>query len=229
MLKWTVAGFWLCVLVGLTWFSLDHIPRQHNPFLPLKIEDPLGLATRSKIAGYSTRADACYDVLQSGDIHYTALQDTDPDQPCGFRHAVTLERSLFPYSSSLQMTCPLTVALSVWERQSIVLRAKQHLTSPVVRILSAGSYNCRRLYGRATGKYSEHARANAIDIKGFELADGRKILLVSDWEGNTDAARFLKDIRDDACRIFGTVLGPDYNAAHKDHFHFDQSQTGVCR
>jgi hypothetical protein len=32
--------------------------------------------------------------------------------------------------------------------------------------------------------------------------------------------------------VFGTVLSPDYNAAHADHFHFDQAARGfggLCR
>jgi hypothetical protein len=32
---------------------------------------------------------------------------------------------------------------------------------------------------------------------------------------------FLHRVHDDACEIFGTVLGPDANAAHHDHFHLD--------
>ena len=35
------------------------------------------------------------------------------------------------------------------------------------------------------------------------------------------ASAFLHRIHDDACSIFGTVLGPDANAAHHDHFHLD--------
>ncbi|MBP6581207.1 MAG: extensin family protein, partial [Sphingorhabdus sp.] len=28
-----------------------------------------------------------------------------------------------------------------------------------------------------------------------------------------------------ACKRFGTVLGPDYNSAHANHFHFDMAQS----
>lgn len=37
-------------------------------------------------------------------------------------------------------------------------------------------------------------------------------------------ARFVKFLYEDACRRFGTVLGPDANAAHKDHFHLDMKK-----
>ena len=34
-------------------------------------------------------------------------------------------------------------------------------------------------------------------------------------------SRFVKAVHDDACLTFGTVLGPDANEAHKNHFHLD--------
>jgi hypothetical protein len=44
---------------------------------------------------------------------------------------------------------------------------------------------------------------------------------------------FLHQAHDDACEIFGTVLGPDTNDAHRDHFHLDmkvrKSQRGLCQ
>lgn len=32
---------------------------------------------------------------------------------------------------------------------------------------------------------------------------------------------FLKKVHEQACGLFGTVLGPEANEAHRDHFHFD--------
>ncbi|MGB3738299.1 MAG: extensin family protein, partial [Pontixanthobacter sp.] len=98
-------------------------------------------------------------------------------------------------------------------------------------IVHYGAYSCRRLYGRTEGRWSEHATGNAIDIAGFVLDDGTRVMVLDDWSGSSDRALFLKDVRDDACDVFGTVLSPDFNAAHRDHFHFDQAgqDWGVCR
>jgi hypothetical protein len=43
-------------------------------------------------------------------------------------------------------------------------------------------------------------------------------------------AAFVKKVHDDACRSFGTVLGPAANAAHKNHFHLDMKvrRAGFC-
>ena len=64
------------------------------------------------------------------------------------------------------------------------------------------------------------------------LADGRRISVRDDWAGDDHEARFLRAVRSSACTMFSTVLSPDYNAAHADHFHFDQADRmvgSVCR
>jgi len=42
--------------------------------------------------------------------------------------------------------------------------------------------------------------------------------------------KFVTFLHEDACRRFGTVLGPDANAAHKNHFHLDMKtrRRGFC-
>jgi hypothetical protein len=50
--------------------------------------------------------------------------------------------------------------------------------------------------------------------------------VLGDWEDQDGKAAFLREVRDGACPLFATVLSPDYNAAHRDHFHFDQADRG---
>ena len=40
-------------------------------------------------------------------------------------------------------------------------------------------------------------------------------------EPRTPEATFLRDVHAGACRIFGTVLGPEANEAHRNHLHLD--------
>ena len=64
------------------------------------------------------------------------------------------------------------------------------------------------------------------------LADGTRVSVLGDWNGDPARAAFLRDARASACELFGTVLSPDYNAAHADHFHLDQAAGrfgSVCR
>jgi hypothetical protein len=61
------------------------------------------------------------------------------------------------------------------------------------------------------------------------LADGTRISVLADWDGPPAKAAFLRAVRDGACRFFDVVLSPDYNEAHRDHFHFDQGDQSACR
>ena len=83
------------------------------------------------------------------------------------------------------------------------------------------------MYGRSQGDFSEHATADAIDIAAFVMADGYSVSVLKDWTGEDKDSRFLRDVRDGACGLFSTVLSPDYNAAHRDHFHLDQAERGA--
>ena len=105
--------------------------------------------------------------------------------------------------------------------------AEQILGSKLVKIETFGSYSCRTIAG--SSKLSEHAHANAIDVSGFVLADGRRITVQQGWNGSSTEREFLRTVRASACKRFGTVLSPDYNRAHHDHLHLDMSNGGYCR
>lgn len=67
---------------------------------------------------------------------------------------------------------------------------------------------------------SRHTKAVAIDIAGFTLEDGQTLTLLRDWNHPTKGL-LLRNIRSYFCTQFYTVLSPDYNSAHADHFHMD--------
>jgi hypothetical protein len=94
-----------------------------------------------------------------------------------------------------------------------------------------GSYACRNIVGAKALKSfrSQHASANAIDIAAFTLEDGRTLALLRNWKGDSAEARFMKRIHARACRYFRVALGPDFNAAHASHFHFDRGLFKACR
>jgi hypothetical protein len=118
------------------------------------------------------------------------------------------------------VTCPVATALQGWARFGVDRAARQILGSPLVRIETMGSYSCRNVAG--TTRLSAHATANAVDIAAFRLADGRRISVLNDWNTASPQVRaFLRTVRDSACKRFGTVLSPDHNAAHRDHFHLE--------
>lgn len=124
--------------------------------------------------------------------------------------------------------CHVAKAFGDWARFGVDRAARQILRSPVAKIETMGSYNCRNVAG--TEVRSAHARAEAIDVSAFVLADGRRIVLTRDWQGGDAATReFLRVVHKSACKRFGTVLGPEYNAAHRDHFHLEGTGAKFCR
>ena len=126
------------------------------------------------------------------------------------------------------VTCPVAQAFASWARYGVDRAARQILGSPLAQIETMGSYSCRNVAG--SSRRSAHATASAIDVSGFVLADGRRITLTGDWTGGSDKERrFLRVVQASACKRFGTVLGPQYNSAHRDHFHLEAGSGSFCR
>lgn len=173
----------------------------------------------------------CLSDLGRLKARYSLLPDRDFGQGCSTISSVQLTGVGIPVTNITAIQCPLALALAAWTREAVQPAAKQVFGDRVVRLESFGSYSCRNIKGRPrmAGTRSEHATANAVDISGFVLADGRRITLEAGWNGAEDERRFLRTIRAAACKRFQTVLSPDFNAAHRDHLHFDMGRGPFCR
>jgi hypothetical protein len=127
------------------------------------------------------------------------------------------------------VACPLAETTAAWARFGVDRAAREVLGSPLARIETMGSYSCRDVAG--SSRRSAHATARAIDVSAFVLADGRRVSVLAGWtRGTLDEQRFLRLVYASACKRFGTVLGPDYNAAHRDHLHLEAGAPGeFCR
>lgn len=171
--------------------------------------------------------EACFNALDATGVLYTPLEDSPPGEACGKYDALTLDQSLTPYSATLSMTCWQTASLYMWERHVARPAAVEIFGSPIARIETYGSFSCRNIAG--TSQRSEHAFGNAIDISGFRLEDGRLINVETHWNNDGPEGEFLERVHDGACRLFSVTLGPDFNQAHADHFHFDMGRARTCR
>ena len=197
---------------------------------PLDLERPVSAATGRQLLALKASADQCLATLTASELEVRLLPDRRTGEFCGYSNVVQIMRSTVPYSGPVHLTCPMAAALYLWERDIVGPAAQKHLGSRLVRIDHMGTYSCRRRQGGSSKRPSEHATANAIDVSGFRLEDGRRITVLGDWSKGTTAERaFLRDIRKGACSVFQVVLSPDYNAAHRDHFHLDMGDWGVCR
>ncbi|HEX8263713.1 MAG TPA: extensin family protein [Allosphingosinicella sp.] len=201
------------------------------PWTKLDLGRPVGAFTGRKLAALSGEGPACRALLRRAGIRFAALPPRAPQRGCGYDDAVRFARggavSLAYRPADLGTSCPVAAGLALWEWHVVQPAALRRFQVPVDRVEHYGSYSCRRIYGRATGAWSEHARANAVDIAAFVLADGRRVSVAADWKSEGAEGRFLRDVRDGACRLFATTLSPDYNAAHRDHLHLDQAERGA--
>jgi hypothetical protein len=174
---------------------------------------------------------ACEPALEGKDIAWTPLAPLGKEGSCGAPAPVEVTAiagvALVP---SATLTCPMAAALHDWITRSVQPAAERDLKTRVVTIHTASSYVCRLRNNQASGKLSEHGRANALDMSGFAFARTKEVTVADGWGGLLQKiglsrkGGFLEDIRKDACGHFTTVLGPGSDAYHGDHFHVDALQ-----
>ena len=158
------------------------------------------------------------------------LPDRTFPNGCSAVSAVKLVAIGTPVTNLGAMTCGLARPFVGWVTQAVQPAARSDLGTSVAKIESFGSFACRPVNNVAGNALSEHGRANAVDIAAFDLADGRRVTVKDGWNGSDEAVRaFLRDLHAAACRRLSVVLGPDANALHRDHLHFDMGRGPYCR
>ncbi|HEX8215538.1 MAG TPA: extensin family protein [Allosphingosinicella sp.] len=172
----------------------------------------------------------CHVELRREGVEFRALPDRTFENGCTAIGAVQLRDIGTPVANLGAMTCPLARQFARWTREALQPAAERWLKSRVARVESFGTYACRPVNGQAGGRLSEHGRSNAVDVGAFVLADGRRVTVLDGWNGgDEDVRRFLRDVHQAGCRRFPIVLGPEANAFHHNHFHFDMGQGPYCR
>jgi hypothetical protein len=205
------------------------IPDSWNPWAPLRIEEPLHWLTRYKLERAADDDALCLAVLDQAEMRFEPVADRETGPGCGYDNAVLISRTRYSVGDAFTLSCRSALALALWERHIVEPAAQRHYGAAVARLEHFGSYACRNVYGRKEGRISRHATADALDVAGFVLEGGRRISVARDW-GSTDAqGAFLREVHEGACRVFDSVLGPEYNAAHRDHFHLDRGGWRSCR
>jgi hypothetical protein len=130
------------------------------------------------------------------------------------------------FSAEPILDCRLAERLADWIGNVVEPLARHHLASGLAAIETGPGYACRKRNNLATGKLSEHAKGNALDIAAFALRDGRRIAVLPADPSTPAGAAFLAAVRTTACGYFLTVLGPGSDAAHAEHLHLDLGPHG---
>jgi hypothetical protein len=141
---------------------------------------------------------------------------------CGASDAVQLQAVVLPDQTKVAVTppatlrCPMAEQVADWLRDDVAPALAE--SGPPLRVLdNFDSYECRGRNRVRAAALSEHGRADALDVRGFRLADGREINLT-----DIGVAKDLRQkIRASACARFSTVLGPGSDGYHEEHVHLD--------
>jgi hypothetical protein len=139
---------------------------------------------------------------------------------CGIPNPVRIrEIDGVALSSPATVNCQTAEALQDWLQDSVVPTVGRR-GGGVTSIRVVASYACRTRNNRPGARISEHGQGNAVDVAGIGLADGQEITVLSGWRSG-QSRTILREMHRDACGPFGTVLGPDADRYHQDHFHLD--------
>lgn len=194
-------------------------------------------APRISAMAMTPRAGAdlqCLSDLGNSGVRFDPLPDRYLGEGCSNlntvqMHALQGDRGQLGVGNIGPVTCAVGTAFAAWARYGVDRAARQIFGSPLASIQTMGSYSCRNVAG--TSRRSGHASAAAIDVGAFILENGQRISVEHGWNGSAEERRFLRIVQRSACRRFGTVLGPDYNAAHRDHLHVEGviDSSSFCR
>ncbi|WP_417578617.1 extensin family protein [Pelagibacterium sp.] len=171
---------------------------------------------------YQTACPALLSGLVVGEILPPLSEGT-----CGLQSPIAVSAILvngrsIPLTGSPVTNCAAVTALADWARE-VDAYAGAVLDTEIESLATGPGYQCRLRNGADSGFVSEHGLGNALDISAINLADGATISVLEDWRAlpAQPESKLLTFAHSAACGRFTTVLGPEANSDHADHFHFD--------
>ncbi|SLN27174.1 hypothetical protein PSA7680_01209 [Pseudoruegeria aquimaris] len=142
---------------------------------------------------------------------------------CGIADPVQVyEVSGVRLSNPARMDCVTAKALNDWTK-SAVKPTFGRLGGGIREYRVAAGYACRTRNNQPGAKISEHGKGRAIDISAFTLKNGQTITVLQGWNRKVEG-KLLRSVHKQACKPFGTVLGPNADRFHRDHFHLDTAR-----
>ncbi|WP_394195861.1 extensin-like domain-containing protein [Litoreibacter albidus] len=142
---------------------------------------------------------------------------------CGLSNGVKVTAvSGVALTQHAKIDCNTAKALKTWVDNG-VKPAVGRRGGGVKSLRVVAHYACRTRNNKKGAKVSEHGRGRALDIAAINLKDGSSMTVLKGWRSAKNGP-VLKKMHKAACGPFGTVLGPNANRYHQDHFHFDTAR-----
>lgn len=175
--------------------------------------------------------DACFAALQKLRVDFTQAATPVSAGACSVYepvrvNGIRVDGTFVRFPDKPLLTCGFAARFAAWVSDKGAPAVKRATGAPLQSLGTGPGYQCRGRNGDSSGKLSEHAFGNAVDIEYLKTADGETVNVNGGGFGLSSNARLLKELRLDGCAYFTTVLGPGTNAAHAKHFHFDLEKRG---
>lgn len=234
MRRWIIRILLAGLIVGAISlvFRQGLLPAHLTPLPRLDLAHPMPLVVDWQLAELRYDRRLCREAIATpGIIKARQITDRPLKNGCGWINAVKMNSAGGASIGVGRVTCQAAAAFALWVQYVVQPEAQRYFGKRVVGISSLGTYSCRNIVGNSfwQDRRSEHATANAIDVAGFRLAGGDRISVLKHWRGSSKKAAFLRAVHSGACGYFRVSLSPEFNAAHKDHFHFDRGALWTCR
>lgn len=225
--RWFFALFFVALAASAI-FTAINFEKLLDRYAPFDLREEPNWLTGVQLYYLRASPEKCLAVLERSGVSFNRQQYPFNERGCGFDDGVLLTKQTVSYGGGVLLRCAAAASLVLWERHVLQQEAERVLKKKVRAIRTLGTFSCRNIYHKKDARLSQHATANAIDIAGFTFEDGSSASVLKDW-GKAERGEFLRALHNGACRFFGGVLSPDYNAAHANHFHFDMGWWKVCR
>lgn len=190
--------------------GLEDEPEAYVP-PPIEAEDPKAYAR-------------CTAELKAMGVAFTETKRIDDGNGCGIDRPleVTTLGSGVKLTPPGTMRCQAAINLARWTHDVVAPMLKQSQPEETLaEVNQASTYICRKRNGAETGKISEHAHGNAVDVAGFTFKSGKSFTIAPREEDSTLNGAFQRAIASAACLYFSTVLDPGSDKAHETHLHLD--------
>ena len=177
-------------------------------------------AGRPDVSAYPTETEGLSRLCSNPALLGERLDDIS-EGACGIENPVAVR-----YVAGVRLSTPATLncrtanILADWVADEAQDAVKK-LRSPIAEMTIFASYACRSRNNQAGARLSEHALGNAIDIGMVTLENGVVLSVEEDWNRLNKEGIAIGNLHRTACGPFGTVLGPDSDRFHYNHFHFD--------
>lgn len=208
------------------------------PDLPAKPSEPTGNPKQTDEKRQEAKPESDERIYQVscpalifGEVEGKLLPPIKDGAQCGVHSPLSLtaigKEEPLKFANAVTTNCAMAVTLAQWS--TAVAKAAKDVYGPGSKITEIGvgsDYQCRKVNGASSGRVSEHAFANALDIMSFTFSDGSKTRLESGWNGADKEKAFWRAVHNASCKLFMTVIGPDGDAAHRTNMHLDQGCHG---